>query len=121
MKRWYRVPFDWVEEVTTGLADAIVVNSLFTKGVFKEAFPRIEKSPDVVYPCVDINPTIEPMPEDNALVGFLRLYPQEHGLTLDLAVSFYLSTGLRRRRMSHWRSNHMQNSLTDYEGTRRHC
>jgi hypothetical protein len=101
MKRWYRVPFDWIEEVTTGLADAIVVNSLFTKGVFKEAFPRIEKSPDVVYPCVDINPTYEPIPEDNPLVTFLRYSLQEACLILDLAVSFYLSTGLRGRRMSH--------------------
>ena len=77
MKRWYRVPFDWVEEVTTGLSDAIVVNSLFTKGVFKEAFPGIEKSPDVVYPCVDINPSFEPVPDDNTLVEYLRLSRQQ--------------------------------------------
>ena len=71
MKRWYRVPFDWVEEATTGLADAIVVNSLYTKGVFKDAFPRIEQSPDVIYPCVDIHPSIEPIPDDG-LVEFLK-------------------------------------------------
>ena len=72
IKRAYRVPFDWIEEVTTGLSDAIVVNSLFTKGVFKDAFPRIEKTPDVIYPCVDIHPTIEPTPENNALVDYLK-------------------------------------------------
>jgi alpha-1,3/alpha-1,6-mannosyltransferase len=66
------VPFDWIEEVTTGLSDAIVVNSLFTKGVFKDAFPRIEKTPDVIYPSVDIHPTIEPTPENNALVDYFK-------------------------------------------------
>jgi alpha-1,3/alpha-1,6-mannosyltransferase len=71
-KRLYRVPFDWIEQVTTGLADAIVVNSQFTKGVFKDAFPKIETVPDVVYPCVDINAPIEAIPKDNPLVGFLQ-------------------------------------------------
>jgi alpha-1,3/alpha-1,6-mannosyltransferase len=72
MKQAYRVPFDWVEGVTTGLADAIVVNSLFTKGVFKDAFPRVEQIPDVIYPSVDIHPSIEPIPENQPLVQFLR-------------------------------------------------
>ena len=74
LKRIYRKPFDWVEEVTTGLADAIVVNSLYTKEVFKEAFPGIEQSPDVIYPCVDVNPQIEAVPEGNALANFLRYW-----------------------------------------------
>lgn len=72
IKRWYRVPFDWIEEVTTGLADAIVVNSLFTKEVFKDAFPHIEQTPDVVYPCVDIHPSIEPIPDNQHLTEFLK-------------------------------------------------
>lgn len=74
LKRIYRVPFDWIEETTTGLADAIVVNSLFTKGVFREAFPGIERTPDVIYPCVDIHTPEEEVPQDNSLVEFLR-YP----------------------------------------------
>jgi len=74
IKRVYRVPFDWIEEVTTGLSDAIVVNSLFTRGVFNDTFPRIDKTPDVIYPCVDINPVIEPIPENNPLVNYLK-YP----------------------------------------------
>lgn len=75
VKRAYRVPFDWIEEVTTGLSDAIVVNSLFTKGVFKDAFPRIEKTPDLIYPCVDIHPIIEPIPENNPLIDYLKYLP----------------------------------------------
>ena len=72
MKRAYRVPFDWVEGVTTGLADAIVVNSVYTKGVFKDAFPGVEQTPDVIYPSVDIHPSIERIPENQPLVQFLR-------------------------------------------------
>ena len=72
IKRWYRVPFDWIEETTTGLADAIVVNSNYTKGVFKDAFPSIETVPDVVYPCIDINPPMDILPLDNPIITFLR-------------------------------------------------
>ncbi|KAF3915645.1 hypothetical protein ABW21_db0209286 [Orbilia brochopaga] len=50
VKLLYRVPFDWIEGFTTGLADGIVVNSKFTAGVFKDAFPRINVVPRVVYP-----------------------------------------------------------------------
>lgn len=72
LKRGYRIPFDWVEDVTTGLADAIVVNSLYTKSVFKEAFPRIDAVPDVIYPSVDVDPPEEAIPKDNAFFPFLR-------------------------------------------------
>jgi alpha-1,3/alpha-1,6-mannosyltransferase len=51
----YRLPLDWIEEKTTGCADMIFVNSNFTKRVFAETFPRLEKrgvSPSVLYPAV---------------------------------------------------------------------
>ena len=50
----YRIPFDWLEACTTGLADTIAVNSRFTRSVFATAFPRIRRQPRVVYPCVDV-------------------------------------------------------------------
>ncbi|RPA91011.1 UDP-Glycosyltransferase/glycogen phosphorylase [Choiromyces venosus 120613-1] len=52
IKSLYRIPFDWFEGFTTGLADTIVVNSAFTKSIFATAFPRIGLVPRVVYPCV---------------------------------------------------------------------
>lgn len=55
LKSLYRIPFDWVEAFTTGMAHTIVVNSKFTRSVFAEAFPRIKTVPKVVYPCVDIS------------------------------------------------------------------
>lgn len=52
-KQIYRIPFDWLESWTTGCSDVVVVNSNFTKGIFKDAFPRLRhRSPAVVYPCV---------------------------------------------------------------------
>ncbi|KAI9150975.1 Alpha-1,3-mannosyltransferase-like protein [Blastocladiella emersonii ATCC 22665] len=50
--RVYRAPLDWIEEATTGAADEIVVNSKFTRAVFRAAFPSIKRVPAVVYPGV---------------------------------------------------------------------
>ena len=52
LKRLYRFPLDWLESTTTGLANVIVVNSNFTGGVYRKAFPRL-KEPRVVYPAAD--------------------------------------------------------------------
>jgi len=52
-KSMYRKPFDAIESWTTACADSIVVNSKFTRSVFKQTFPSV-RSRDlrVVYPCV---------------------------------------------------------------------
>ena len=54
-KRWYRLPFDWLEEFSTGAAHALVVNSRFTRDQFRTAFASLRDRtlPVVVYPCVD--------------------------------------------------------------------
>jgi alpha-1,3/alpha-1,6-mannosyltransferase len=57
IKRFYRFFLDLIEEITTGLAKCIVVNSLFTQKVFLDNFPLIRKwrryKPEVVYPSID--------------------------------------------------------------------
>lgn len=55
LKRLYRVPFDWIEEWSMGFAQAVAVNSEFTKGVVARTWPRLKEKVDtkVVYPCVD--------------------------------------------------------------------
>ncbi|KAI0464128.1 hypothetical protein LJB42_001731 [Komagataella kurtzmanii] len=55
LRSLYRKPFDLLEQYTTICADRVVVNSNFTKGIFKETFPIISKyyEPTVLYPCVD--------------------------------------------------------------------
>ncbi|KAI9144829.1 hypothetical protein BKA69DRAFT_1025496 [Paraphysoderma sedebokerense] len=55
LKRIYRFGFDWFEEITTGMADDIVLNSLFTRSVFQSSFKRIKKLPKVVYPGINVN------------------------------------------------------------------
>ncbi|RLV96540.1 Alpha-13/16-mannosyltransferase ALG2 [Spathaspora sp. JA1] len=54
VKSLYRVPFDKVEEWSTGCSDVIVVNSNFTKSIFYNTFTSLKHiKPGVIYPCVD--------------------------------------------------------------------
>ena len=53
LKSIYRAPLDWLEEVTTGMANTVLVNSLFTKAVFRQTFSRLSHvSPQVLYPSL---------------------------------------------------------------------
>ncbi|EJD54153.1 UDP-Glycosyltransferase/glycogen phosphorylase [Auricularia subglabra TFB-10046 SS5] len=53
LKRLYRLPMDWLEEVMTGQADVLLANSQFTCRVFNRHFPNIPRTPRVVYPGID--------------------------------------------------------------------
>ncbi|GMF44594.1 unnamed protein product [Phytophthora fragariaefolia] len=54
-KRLYRVPLDFLEEITTAASDIVVANSKFSRGVFQEVFPRLRgKKMGVLYPPVDV-------------------------------------------------------------------
>jgi alpha-1,3/alpha-1,6-mannosyltransferase len=53
--RWYRTPIDSWEQVSTGMAHRVVVNSKFTAAAFRRAFPRLQGCPfEVIYPGVDV-------------------------------------------------------------------
>ncbi|KAK0626957.1 glycosyltransferase family 4 protein [Immersiella caudata] len=54
-KRLYRVPFDTLEQWSMGFADAIAVNSGFTKQVVAKTWPSLARKRDlkIVYPCID--------------------------------------------------------------------
>lgn len=57
IRRVYRGPIDYVEEITTGAADRILVNSQYTKAVFALTFRRFNSRgiiPSVLYPAVHI-------------------------------------------------------------------
>ncbi|KAL1895279.1 Alpha-1,3-mannosyltransferase-like protein [Sporothrix stenoceras] len=70
LKQLYRVPFDALEQWSMGFADAVAVNSRFTKSVVTATWPRLAKKViqtdktegmdkddiglRVVYPCIDI-------------------------------------------------------------------
>mmetsp|Transcript_856 Transcript_856/g.1916 ORF Transcript_856/g.1916 Transcript_856/m.1916 type:complete len:443 (+) Transcript_856:50-1378(+) len=66
VKKCYRAPLDLMEEVTTGMADVIFVNSRFTAGIFAEAFPLLRSAgfaPEVLYPALNL------ADQDRALAG----------------------------------------------------
>lgn len=54
IKQIYRIPFDALEEWSTGCSDSIVVNSKYTRSVYRTTFPWFRaRSLRVIYPCVD--------------------------------------------------------------------
>ncbi|KAJ8613148.1 hypothetical protein CTAYLR_004800 [Chrysophaeum taylorii] len=53
LRRVYRFPFDLLEELTTGCAHRILVNSRFTAAAFRGSFRFLaRRDPDVLYPSV---------------------------------------------------------------------
>lgn len=55
-KKAYRLVLDTFEEITTGCANLIVVNSNYTKEVFRNSFKLLSKigiAPNVLYPALD--------------------------------------------------------------------
>jgi len=52
IKKIYRYPVDFIEELTTNMANCIVVNSKFTAKIFRESFPYIKCTPRVLYPGI---------------------------------------------------------------------
>ncbi|TFK22668.1 alpha-1,3-mannosyltransferase ALG2 [Coprinopsis marcescibilis] len=70
-KQLYRLPMDWLEELTTRQADIILSNSKFTARVFKTYFPSIPRNPSVVYPGINLDAyegTYDPSDADVASV-----------------------------------------------------
>lgn len=53
IKQMYRAPLNYLEEVTTGMAHKIFVNSLYTRSVFKDTFKRLHVEPEVLYPSIN--------------------------------------------------------------------
>lgn len=72
LKKLYRVPFDAVEEWTTGVSDQILVNSLFTKSIFHKTFTHLDHiDPNVIYPCIVKTESVDADAEAE-LKGFLK-------------------------------------------------
>jgi alpha-1,3/alpha-1,6-mannosyltransferase len=89
-RRWlyrlYRAPIDWLEELTTGMADRVLVNSRFTAQVFRRTFPRLRGlTPEVLYPGVDGMSGIPTETErDGTILCFSRYESRKNlGLALD--------------------------------------
>jgi alpha-1,3/alpha-1,6-mannosyltransferase len=66
LKRLYRMPMDLLEEITTKMADVIVVNSEFTRTVFQKSFSWISTPPRVLYPGIRLE-SYDQSPKKNVL------------------------------------------------------
>ena len=58
LKKFYRYFIDAFEEISTGMSHLIVVNSDFTKQIFKQSFTflnMLKVNPAVLYPAVDFS------------------------------------------------------------------
>lgn len=98
LRKLYRLPFDMFEQFSMSAADAIVVNSGFTKSVYNDTFPYLReiKEPGIVYPCVDLTKlTIDETTETtytNMLQNnkyFLSINRFEAKKNIDLAIDAY--------------------------------
>ncbi|KAJ2357950.1 Alpha-1,3-mannosyltransferase-like protein [Coemansia sp. RSA 2618] len=69
-QRVYRAPFDVLEQMTTGEADMVAVNSRFTQETFRAAFPRLPL-PRVVHPALNCA-AYDAAPVDGADIRALR-------------------------------------------------
>lgn len=94
LKKYYRMPLNFLEEVTTGQADGILVNSKFTSRVFKETFKRISVDPDILYPSlntkyfddtiVEEKDQISGIPSDCSVFLSINRYERKKNLPLAL-------------------------------------
>lgn len=114
LKRLYRMPLDWLEEYTTGMADCIVVNSKFTASVFKETFKSLSHiNPDVLYPSLNTSSFETVVPVDIAdlipkKTKFLFLSINRYERKKSLALALEALHELRGRLDSHqWSEVHL--------------
>ncbi|KAJ1736884.1 Alpha-1,3-mannosyltransferase-like protein [Coemansia sp. Benny D160-2] len=75
-QKLYRLPFDLLEEFTTGEADEILVNSRFTQGTFREAFPHLSRIPKVLMPALNLQKYDAPVDNEDPSLSMLQTTKQ---------------------------------------------
>lgn len=83
LKDFYRLPLNWLEEKTTGMADVVFVNSIFTKTTFKKTFSSLTIEPTVLYPSIntkrfDDTPVTPRKSEDFVFLSINRYERKKH-------------------------------------------
>ncbi|XP_021895032.1 alpha-1,3/1,6-mannosyltransferase ALG2 isoform X2 [Carica papaya] len=89
LRRLYRKPIDFIEEMTTGMADMILVNSSFTASTFANTFKHLHArgiQPSVLYPAVNVDQFDEPL---SYKLNFLSINRFERKKNIELAVSAF--------------------------------
>ncbi|EPS65512.1 hypothetical protein M569_09265, partial [Genlisea aurea] len=90
LRRVYRKPIDWLEEITTGMADLIFVNSKFTASTLAKTFKHLSSKgikPAVLYPAVSIDQFKGP--DSGTRLNFLSINRFERKKNIELAVSAF--------------------------------
>lgn len=96
LKKLYRAPLNWLEEVATARADKVLVNSKYTARVYQDAFQNIKDTPDICYPSINTDsfevhkkklmPLKEVVPVGNDKIVFLSINRYERKKNLQLAL-----------------------------------
>ncbi|KAK2638741.1 hypothetical protein Ddye_026536 [Dipteronia dyeriana] len=89
LRKIYRKPIDFAEEITTGMADMILVNSEFTGSTFANTFKHLHARgirPAVLYPAVNVDQFGGP---PSYKLNFLSINRFERKKNIDLAVSAF--------------------------------
>ncbi|KAE8723475.1 hypothetical protein F3Y22_tig00012370pilonHSYRG00058 [Hibiscus syriacus] len=89
LRRIYRKPIDFLEELTTGMADMILVNSRFTASTFSKTFKHLHARgirPAVLHPAVNVDQFDEP---HSYKLNFLSINRFERKKNIELAVSAF--------------------------------
>lgn len=108
LKLFYRIPLDWIEEKSTGMAHVVVVNSKFTANVFHQTFKSLSTSPEVLYPslvfsCFDSveGDRIDDLfPACKTLFVSINRFERKKNLGLALEALAYLKTQLSSDRFA---------------------
>ncbi|XP_021855306.1 uncharacterized protein [Spinacia oleracea] len=89
LRKIYRMPIDFIEERTTGMADLVLVNSKFTASTFARTFKHLEAGgvqPSVLYPAVNLDQFGQP---HASKMNFLSINRFERKKNIGLAISAF--------------------------------
>ncbi|KAI7752005.1 hypothetical protein M8C21_029937, partial [Ambrosia artemisiifolia] len=96
-RKIYRAPINYLEQLTTGMADLILVNSKFTASTFAATFKRLDSrgiKPAVLYPAVNVDQFTQP---NGYKLNFLSINRFEKKKNIDLAISAFAMLGSPER------------------------
>jgi alpha-1,3/alpha-1,6-mannosyltransferase len=112
-KRLYRVPFDALEQWSMAFADAIAVNSEFTRDIVAQTWPALVARRDhllhVVHPCIDTTSTpssspgeaveIKPLPwKQDGIILSINRFERKKNIALALRAFALLPPNHRRHK-----------------------
>ncbi|XP_046819650.1 alpha-1,3/1,6-mannosyltransferase ALG2 [Vespa crabro] len=105
-KALYRLPLNYLEKITTGMAHKIFVNSIYTRNVFKSTFESLCIEPEVLYPSINTDffdktriivlerVLNKKLPDDSIILLSINRYERKKDLSLAIETLVYLKDSL---------------------------